>query len=127
MLEPFESFWDEHLGTVKTATDRIEITSPYIRPINSALYHEKPKVRESELAENDRTLKKKVIEPNQMPWANLSYVYPKNDGTLRLCVDHQKLNAVVVRESYSLPRTDEYIDLLGDSQVLLTLDTNSGY
>ena len=36
----------------------------------------------------------------------------KNDGSLRLCIDYRKLNKVIVRNSYHLPRIDDLFDQL---------------
>ena len=44
---------------------------------------------------------------------------------MRFCVDCRKLNAVIVRYSYPVPRMDECIDCLGDAPVFTTLDCNS--
>lgn len=46
---------------------------------------------------------------------------------MRFCVDYQNLNAVVVRDSYPVPRMDEMIDIQEAVKVLTTLDANSRY
>ena len=68
-----------------------------------------------------------VIEPSNSEWASPVVLVPKKDGQLRFCVDYRRLNAVTVRDSYPIPRMDEYIDSLGESTVFTTLDCNSGY
>ncbi|RVW90715.1 hypothetical protein CK203_046458 [Vitis vinifera] len=40
----------------------------------------------------------------------------KNDGSLRLCIDYRKLNKVIVRNSYHLPRIDDLFDQLQGSR-----------
>lgn len=52
---------------------------------------------------------------------------PKNDGSLRFCVDDRKLNAVTVGDSYPLHRMDWCIDSPGEATIFSTLDANSGY
>lgn len=49
---------------------------------------------------------------------------PKNE-TLCFCVEYRKLNAVTKRDSYQIPRIDEYIDFLGKGAIFSTLDANS--
>lgn len=49
------------------------------------------------------------------------------DGTLRLCLDYRKLNALTKCDSHSIPRNEKCIDSLGDATVFSTLDANSGY
>jgi hypothetical protein len=35
---------------------------------------------------------------------------PKKDGTLRLCVDYQGLNAITVKNCYPIPLISELLD-----------------
>eukprot|EP00171_Calliarthron_tuberculosum_P001458 IDg1458t1 len=52
---------------------------------------------------------------------------PKADGSLRLCIDYRRLNAVTKRNSYPLPRMDDCLDSLGNARVFTSLDANWGY
>lgn len=45
LLEQFPGMWDGHLGRNKAAKQRIELTSPEVRPIHSAPYRDGSKVR----------------------------------------------------------------------------------
>lgn len=72
-------------------------------------------------------LQEGVIEPSQAESASPGVLIPKQDGSLRFCVDYLRLNSLKVRDSYPIPRMDECFDSLGDFQVVSTLDCNSGY
>jgi Reverse transcriptase (RNA-dependent DNA polymerase) len=72
-------------------------------------------------------LKAEVIEPAFSEWSSPIVLVAKPDGSTRFCVDYRKLNAITVRDSYPLPHMDEFIDSLGDANILTTLDCNSGY
>lgn len=48
-------------------------------------------------------------------------------GTLLLCFDYCKLNAVTERDSYPIPRLDECIYFLGRAAISSFLNANSGY
>jgi len=71
-------------------------------------------------------LKAKVVRPSTSEWASSVVVVPKNDGSLRFCVDYRRLNAVTKKDSYPIPRMEDCIDLLGDARVFSTLDCNAG-
>ncbi|CAH8866152.1 unnamed protein product [Trichobilharzia szidati] len=72
-------------------------------------------------------LRKKVIKPSTSPWASPIVLVKKKDGSLRLCVDYRRLNAITQRDSFPLPRIDSTLDALGGAQWFSTLDLASGY
>lgn len=49
------------------------------------------------------------------------------DGCLQFIVDYCRLNNVAKRDSYHIPKMDERIDSLGETQVFSALDSNSSY
>ena len=51
----------------------------------------------------------------------------KKDGGLRICVDYCMLNAVTKLDCFPLPRIDDLLDQLGQSQFFTTLDLASGF
>nr|VZI49479.1 unnamed protein product [Spirometra erinaceieuropaei] len=61
----------------------------------------------------DELLKARIIQPSSSPWASAIALVPKKDGSLRLCIDYRRLNAVTVRDSFPLPRLDDTLDTLG--------------
>ena len=69
----------------------------------------------------------RVLERAASEWAIPVVLIPKKDAEMRFCVDYCKLNALTKRESYPLPRKDEFIDSLGNATLFTTLDCNSGY
>lgn len=46
---------------------------------------------------------------------------------MRFCADYQRLDALTIRESYRITRTEECKDFLGEANIFTTLDENSGY
>ena len=52
---------------------------------------------------------------------------PKKDGAWRFCVDFRNLNAVTVRDSFSLPRIDDLLHKIGQSAVFSKIDMQSGF
>ena len=51
----------------------------------------------------------------------------KKDGTIRLCVDYFRINALAIRDAYPIPRMYERIGSLEHAKVFSTLDVDSAY
>ena len=68
-----------------------------------------------------------VIQPSNSPWASPIVLVQKKDGTLRFCIDYRNLNAVTKLDKFPLPRIDDLLDQLGQSQYFTTLDLAAGY
>ena len=126
MLKKYSKKWDGTLGEINTTVHRIELI-PETCPIAKAPYRAGPKAREIEDAEVKKILEAGVIEPAQSEWASPVLLVPKPDGSMRFCFDYRKLNAVTVKDTYPLPRMDEFLDSLGDTKVFSALDAISGY
>jgi hypothetical protein len=118
--------WDGHLGTVAATSHRIAVI-PGSRPVHCQPYGAGSLARMAEKEDIDRMLAEQVTEPATCEWASPIVLVPKPDDSLRFCVDHRRLNAITVPDTYPLPRMDECIDSLGDAVVFTTLDCNSGY
>ena len=65
---------------------------------------QKLKVRIQEL------LDKGFIRPSTSPWGAPVLFAKKKDKTLRLCIDYQQLNRVMIKNWYPLPRIDDLFD-----------------
>ena len=126
ILRKYDTLWSGELGEISATEHRIQLL-PGTRPISQQPYRAGPNAREFVAKEVDRMLRAGVVEPSDSPWASPVVLAPKKDGSLRFCIDYRRLNAVTKRDSYPLPRMDEYIDSLGEANVFTTLDANSGY
>ena len=51
----------------------------------------------------------------------------KKDGSTRFCVDYRRLNALMTKDAYLLPRIDDSLRLLGNQLWFATIDLPSGY
>lgn len=127
LLQSFQEIWDEPLGQINTAANKVELSRTEARPIHALLYGTGPKARESEKDEIDKMLVLKIIEPARTEKDSRILFVTKKDGTLRNCIDYRKRNAVTTKESCLLPRVDECGDSLGDAKILSPLDAMRGY
>ena len=77
--------------------------------------------------EVQKMLAKGVIEPSNSPWSSPPVLVRKKDGTFRFCIDYRKLNGIVRRDAFPLPRVDDCLDSLSGASWFCTLDLSSGY
>jgi len=68
-----------------------------------------------------------VIEPCSSPWSSNVVLAKKANGSLTFCVDYRKLNDLIYKDSFPLPRIDTRLDALGDSMYFSTRDLRSGF
>ena len=68
-----------------------------------------------------------VIQPSHSPWASPVVLVRKRDGTHRFCVDYREVNSVTKQDKFPLPRVDDLLDQLGETQYFSSLDLASGY
>lgn len=104
VLEPFGSMWDARLGNISTVSHRVDLESSYIHSIQLVPYCTGSKAFDLERLEIENMLEMNPSEPAQTEWASSVQFALKKDGTLRLCIDYRKGNAVTVRDSYSIDK-----------------------
>lgn len=68
-----------------------------------------------------------VIDPVVTEWAARILYASKKDSLFRFFVAYRKLNVVILRDSYPLPRVKELIYSPGEATMFFTLHASSGY
>ncbi|XP_052778481.1 uncharacterized protein LOC128215916 [Mya arenaria] len=72
-------------------------------------------------------LNKGVIKKSTSPWASPIVLVRKKNGSVRPCVDYRRVNALVKPDGFPLPRIQDCLDAVADSQYFSSLDLTSGY
>src|SRR4051812_8960556 len=74
----------------------------------------------------DELIELKFIEKSESLWGAPILFAKKKDGTMRLCIDYRKLNAVTVKNKYPMPRIDALFDQLGGAKYFQRLTLEQG-
>jgi hypothetical protein len=70
---------------------------------------------------------KGVIMPRTFPCKSPIFLVPKKYGTWCMCVNFRSLNKITVKNSYPLPRIDDFLYQLKDDKYFTKLDLRSVY
>ena len=116
---------DGKLGQTNLAEHYIETgdTKPFKMPCRRIPLF-KRHIVESEIK---KMLDQGVIEPSTSPWNSPICLVAKKSGEWRFCIDLRALNSVTRLDSFPLPRIDDTLDRLSNSQFYSTLDMACGY
>ncbi|KYO48727.1 hypothetical protein Y1Q_0004109 [Alligator mississippiensis] len=124
-LKDFETVFSNKPGKTNLAIHSIDTGSH--RPIQSRSYPINEKVRQEITREITEMKGIGVIRPSVSPWASPVVLIRKQDGSIRFCVDYQRLNAITTPDAYPMPTTDSLLDRLGPVKVFSTLNLSKGF
>ena len=54
-------------------------------------------------------------------------IIKKKDGTIHLCVDYRRLNAMTQVDAHPMPRIDDIFNQVGQARYITTVDLAKGY
>lgn len=72
--------------------------------------------------EVEEMLKLGVIELSNSEWCQPVVVVFKKDGSLQICIDFLKLNAISEFDAYLMPRIDDLLVKIGAARYITNLD-----
>ena len=111
----------------KTELCQLHIHTGEAQPIALCTHRLPDKFREGVRAELEKLLAIKVIEPSYSPWASPIVPVPKQDGSIRLCIDYRRLNSITRPDPYYMITLDEILERVGSSSCLSKLDLAKGF
>jgi hypothetical protein len=102
-----------------------------LEPGSAATWDTRYRMSPAELEEVRRQLDVMLqngwIRPSESPFGAPILLVRKKDGSLRMCVDYRRLNAITVKNRAPLPRIEELFDQLRGATVFSTIDLAQGY
>ena len=96
-------------------------------PVRLPFRRQNPLVRAQEQSQVKEMLRDGVIRSFISPWASPVVMVMKKDGSMRFCVDFQKVNDATIKDAHPLPRIDDTLESLHGAKFFSTLDLKSGY
>jgi hypothetical protein len=100
---------------------------PGTTPISRWPYKMAPKELAELKVQLNELLDKGYIHPSSSLWGCTTLFVKKKHQSLRLCIDYRPLNAVTIKNKYSLPHIDILFDQLARARVFSMVDLRSGY
>ena len=127
LLRDFEELFDGTLGEWRTKPVSLELKAG-AKPYHAKAFpipqiHELPTKKECERMCKIGVLRK----ANESEWAAPAFIIPKKNGTVRFLSDFRKLNAVLKRKPYPIPKIQDMLQKLVGFQYATALDLNMGY
>ena len=112
----------------KTTLVKHRIDTGNAAPVKQRLRNPPIHLQDAVDKEIEKLLKKGIIEPSDSPWSSPLVAVSKKDGSVRLCTDYRKVNALLVnKDAYPLPKIDECLETLSGASYFCSLDLASGY
>ena len=68
-----------------------------------------------------------IVEESNSEWLFPLVIVKKKDGDIRMANDLRKLNEICKKDSYPMPRVDEFFERIGQAKVFSRVDLRKGY
>ena len=125
LLEEFPDVISDIPG--RTGVTALSIETGSCSPLASKPYRVPDVLKGDVREEVSKLVDLGVVIESVSPWASPIVPVPKDDGSLRLCVDYRRLNAVTQGDPYYMSTLDEILERVGPSRCLSKLDLSKGF
>ncbi len=125
LLSKFGALFESDAG--RTSVVEMCIDTGDAGPVSQPPYSVPLGIRAKVKEEIDSLLQQGIIERSSSKWSSPLVPVKKSDGSIRLCVDYRKVNAITKREPYFIPKFEEMLELVGRGAVLSKIDLAKGF
>ena len=119
------SFHDLDIGHASATQHRIEVGET--QPVRQRFRRQLPAHQAAIDTHISDMLRQGTIEQAQSTWAANLVVVERKNGEYRYCADFRGLNAVTLKDAYSLPRIDACLDALAGARWFNSFDLRNSY
>ena len=102
LIRKFSKVWSSVPGRTNKIMHPIETGSA--PPIRQPMYRIPQAHKAEVVAEIEKMKAAKVIVPSSSQWSSPIVPVQKKDGSLRICINYRKLNAVSCSDAYPMPK-----------------------
>lgn len=110
-------------GPVKLRIVPNESIVPFRHTPGRLAYPEEKAVNE----QVDEWLSKGIVQASTSDFASRVVVVKKKDGSNRVCVDFRKLNSMILKDGFPIPRIDEVLEKLQSAKWFSVMDLENGF
>ena len=127
LLFKYEELFDGTLGTWNTEPVKLDL-KPGAAPFYTHLY-QIPRIHEETLRkEVERLIQLGVLKKCvDSEWGSPAFIIPKSDKTVRFVTDFRKLNSMIKRKPYPLPKIQDLLKKMVGFQYATAIDISMGY
>ena len=127
VLQKYPALFQGGLGTCNVRPIHLELEEG-VKPYHARPYAVPQAYEETTKKEFDRLVNIGVLKRDyNSPWAAASFIIPKKTGDVRVVTDFRKLNAVLKRKPFPLPKIADILQKLQGFTYATALDLSMGY
>ena len=111
----------------RTGICQLNIDTGDALPIASGPHRVPDRLKEGVRMEVAKLVEMGVVEESTSPWTSPIVPVPKEDGSIRLCIDYRRLNSVSQPDPYYMATLEEILERVGTSGCISKLDLSKGF
>ncbi len=128
LLQKYEHLFDGTLGQFNMDPIGLSLIDPGVKPVHARPYTVPRAVEQQLRTEISRLVDIGVLEEDYASaWASPTFAISKKNGTIRVVSDFRKLNSLLKRHPFPIPKIGDMIRSMEGFTFATALDLNMGY